>query len=87
MYPEDGATWKRTITIFDVKGVGIRDLVGDALSFLKKSAHVIQEHYVERSKVIIICNVPLFFSVIFKMIRPLINERTLKKIRLVKSGR
>lgn len=40
---------KKTITVFDVGGVGIRDLAGDAFDFLRRSIHLISEHYPERS--------------------------------------
>ena len=39
-------------------GVGIRDLAGDAFDFLRKSSSLIQEHYPERSAVIMIVNAP-----------------------------
>ena len=40
---------KKTITVFDVGGVGIRDLAGDAFDFLRRSIHLISEHSPERS--------------------------------------
>jgi hypothetical protein len=52
--------------VFDVQGVGVGDLVGDALAFLRRSAHLIQEHYPERSRVIMIVNAPSWFSLIWK---------------------
>lgn len=69
--------------MFDVQGVGVGDLVGDALAFLRRSAHLIQEHYPERSKVILIVNAPGWFSFLWKVIKPMVNERTQKKIRIV----
>jgi hypothetical protein len=65
-------------------GVGIRDLAGDAFDFLRRSSHLIQEHYPERCRVIIIANAPGWFAVLWKMIWPLINENTQKKIRITK---
>ncbi len=38
--------------------MGIRDLAGDAFEFLRKSSSLIQEHYPERSVVIMIVNAP-----------------------------
>lgn len=40
---------KKTITVFSVEGVGIRDLAGEAFDFLRRSIHLISEHYPERS--------------------------------------
>ena len=56
----------RTITVFDVQGVGIRDLAGDAFDFLRRSAHLIQEHYPERGKVIMIVNSPGWFRCVYR---------------------
>lgn len=42
-----------------------------------------QEHYPERCRVIIIANTPGWFNFIWKMIRPMVNETTQKKIRIV----
>lgn len=47
-------------------GVGIRDLAGDAFDFLRKSSSLIQEHYPERSAVIMIVNAPSWFSFLWK---------------------
>ena len=111
----------KTITVFDVEGVGIRDLAGVAFEFLRRSSSLIQEHYpgqsdipspvlpvaflytyfnvhalcslcclyisTERSKVIMIVNAPSWFSFLWKMIRPMVNERTQKKVKICKSGK
>ena len=117
-------TYDPTRQVFDVQGVGVGDLVGDALAFLRRAAHLIQEHYVERSKVglvwfglvwfglvgvsglfmcgwrpnpgrgarppltalpqvIIIANCPSWFSLIWRIIKPLVNERTRRKVKIV----
>ena len=43
LHPSETA---KTITVFDVKGVGLGDLVGDAFHFLKRSAHLIAGGFV-----------------------------------------
>jgi len=77
----------KTITVFDVQGVGIKEVAGEPFEFIRKASHIMQEHYPERCKVIMIVNTPGWFSFVWKMIRPLVNETTQKKIRIVRSGK
>jgi hypothetical protein len=58
------------VWIDDHSGVGIRDLAGDAFEFLRKSSSLIQEHYPERSVVIMIVNAPSWFSFLWKSAYP-----------------
>lgn len=40
-----------------------------------------------RSLVIMIVNAPSWFCFLWKIIRPMVNERTQKKIKIVKAGK
>ena len=73
----------RVLTIFDVEGVAISDLAGDAKQFLTRSMALVQAHYPERSLKILIVNAPGWFSIIWKAIRGWINEETRKKISIL----
>jgi hypothetical protein len=55
------------VSILDVAHVGIMDLRGDALEFLKAASRVVQQHYVERSYKMFILNAPAWFSVLWKV--------------------
>ena len=55
------------ISILDVENVGIMDLRGDALEFLKAASKVVQLHYVERSHKMFILNAPSWFNVLWKV--------------------
>ncbi|CAM9899904.1 unnamed protein product, partial [Discosporangium mesarthrocarpum] len=77
----------QTVTVFDVEGLGMRDLAGDTLAFAKKAMYVIQEHYVERSHKMFIINAPSFFGVIWRVLRPLVNERTQAKVNILSANR
>ncbi|GMH67582.1 hypothetical protein TrRE_jg11909 [Triparma retinervis] len=41
----------RTITVFDVEGVGVGDVKGVVLEFIKETTAIMQAHYPERSQV------------------------------------
>jgi len=77
----------KTVTVFDVSGVGLGDLKGDTLSFVKKSTALMQDHYPERAQIVVIVNAPSWFSFLYALLQPLINERTQKKVKIYsKSG-
>ena len=41
----------KTITVFDVNGVGVGDVKGKVLEFIKETTAIMQAHYPERSQV------------------------------------
>jgi hypothetical protein len=49
---------------------------------LKFISNLSQSHYPERASVIAVVNAPSWFSIFFRLIKPLINENTQKKIRV-----
>lgn len=71
------------ITVLDIEKVGMYDLAGDSLTFLKRTIAFANHHYPERSLVIYIVNAPGFFSFIYRMVKSLIHENTQKKIRIL----
>lgn len=75
------------VTILDVDNVGMSDLRGDALTFLKAASKIIQQHYVERSYKMFIVNAPGWFSILWKVIAPLLNENTRRKISILGRGK
>ena len=75
----------KSITVLDVGGVSVGDLVGDPLDFLKESSKLIQDHYVERSQKIFVVNASYMFSWLWRMVQPMINENTRQKISILSS--
>eukprot|EP00903_Cladosiphon_okamuranus_P008970 g8582.t1 len=73
----------QAVTVLDVHGLGMRDLAGEALGFVKKATAIVQDHYVERSNRMFIVNAPSYFSMIWRVIRPMLNERTQAKIGII----
>lgn len=73
----------RVVTVLDIRGVSVYDLMGDALEFLKLTSKTIQLHYVERCSHMYIVNAPMFFNLVWKVVAPLLHENTRRKIRIL----
>ncbi|CAM9560598.1 unnamed protein product, partial [Phaeothamnion confervicola] len=71
------------VTVLDVSGLGMADMGGEAFGFMKQATKIIQEHYVERSNKLFVVNAPSYFSLVWKGIRPMLNENTQAKITIL----
>mmetsp|Transcript_6269 Transcript_6269/g.6476 ORF Transcript_6269/g.6476 Transcript_6269/m.6476 type:complete len:809 (+) Transcript_6269:2-2428(+) len=71
------------VTVLDVQGVGVADLMGDALEFIKEASKVVQSHYVERCHKMFIVNAPFFFNMLWRIISPMLHENTRRKITIL----
>jgi len=68
------------VTVLDLEGIGMRDMIGgSAMSFVKSVSKLLQAHYPVRSAKIVVINVPSWFNMIWKVVKPLLHERTIKK--------
>ena len=72
----------KIFNVVDVSNFKLTDFKGDKLEILKFVSNISQDHYPERASVIAIINAPSWFSLFFRMIKPMINENTQKKIRV-----
>ncbi len=70
----------RTITVLDVKGIGIFDFAGEVVDFVKKCSKFTGEHYPERSFRIFIINVPRWFMTVYNIAKAWVAPETLQKI-------
>ncbi|OQS05162.1 peroxisomal multifunctional enzyme [Thraustotheca clavata] len=73
----------KMLIILDARGLGMRDLAGEALEFVKNCTSVMQKHYPQQSFKIFLVNVPSWFGMIWKCIKPLLNETTRAKTFIV----
>mmetsp|Transcript_17866 Transcript_17866/g.32978 ORF Transcript_17866/g.32978 Transcript_17866/m.32978 type:complete len:912 (+) Transcript_17866:61-2796(+) len=76
----------RAVSILDLEGIGVWDFAGDVIDFVKKTIALSGEHYPERAHRIYIVNAPRFFTGIWSMIKPMLDEATKKKIGLYRSN-
>ncbi|EGZ26143.1 hypothetical protein PHYSODRAFT_479932 [Phytophthora sojae] len=81
--PDDSG---RSITVLDVTGIGMYDLGGEVLDFIKRASAFTGAHYPERSAHIFIINIPGWFNMIWRMVKPLIDPVTREKVHMLKGS-
>jgi len=79
---EDG----KSIYVIDLDGIGFRDFAGEVVDFVKKASSFTAAHYPERSGSIFVINVPSWFSVIWNVVKPMVDDVTKQKITIMKYG-
>lgn len=73
----------QVVSILDVENVRISDMMGDVLEFVKVASKTIQNHYVDRAHKMFIINAPFFFNMLWRVVAPMLNENTRKKITIL----
>lgn len=76
----------KSIYVIDLEGMGIRDFAGEVVDFVKKASSFTAAHYPERSGSIYVINVPSWFSVIWNVVKPMVDDVTKKKIKIMRYG-
>lgn len=76
----------RSIYIIDLDGIRMRDFFGETVDFVKKAAGFSAQHYPERAGTVFVINVPSWFKLIWQVVRPIIDEGTLKKIFILRGA-
>ncbi|KAL3908495.1 MAG: hypothetical protein SGILL_008458 [Bacillariaceae sp.] len=74
----------RSITVLDLEGMGMRDFVGECVEYVKMCSTFTGQHYPERAGHVIVVNVPRWFSMIWNVVKPMVDEVTLQKISIVR---
>lgn len=74
----------RSIYIIDLDGMRLGDFVGEPVDFVRKASEFSNRHYPERCGVVFVINVPIWFSVIWKVVSKFADEVTLKKIFILR---
>lgn len=80
---EDG----KSIYVIDLEGIGFRDFAGEVVDFVKRASSFTGDHYPERSGSIFVINVPSWFSVIWNVVKPMVDDVTKKKITILRYGK
>ena len=75
----------KCISIIDMENLKMNSIIygGDTLDFVKKMVGIANLHYPERSLVMFVINAPSWFSMLWKMIKPMIHPNTQKKIKIL----
>ncbi|RLN62426.1 hypothetical protein BBJ29_004700 [Phytophthora kernoviae] len=69
--------------ILDARGIGMRDMGGEGFEFIRRCLGIMQRHYPQRSFKIFIVNVPSWFGMAWKGVKPLLNEATRAKTNIL----
>jgi len=70
----------RVTLVMDLKGVSFADVTGEVVNFAKMAVGLTSTHYPARSCRMLIVFVPGWFNLIFRFIKPMLNEDTKRKI-------
>ncbi len=76
----------KSIYVIDLDRLGFRDFAGEVVEFVKKASQFTGDHYPERSGSIFIINVPSWFSVIWNVVKPMVDDVTKAKIKILRYG-
>lgn len=74
----------KSIYVIDLAGIRLRDFAGEVIKFVKSAASFTSRHYPERSGTIFVVNAPIWFNVIWKVVKPIIDPVTVEKVRVVR---
>ncbi|KAK9813592.1 hypothetical protein WJX73_009044 [Symbiochloris irregularis] len=75
----------RSLWLIDLKGMGMTDMGSDAFNFGKNLAIMIGQNFPERVSRIFVVHVPGFFSLLWRIVEPMLSPNTRRKIRLLRS--
>ena len=75
-----------SIYVIDLEGLSMLDFVGDAVSFVRRAVRSTSLHYPERAGCVYVVNAPSWFGAIWTVVKPLLDEVTLKKIWVLRRG-
>ena len=75
----------RSITILDLAGIRLTDFAGECIDYVRKASAFTGAHYPERAGHVFIINVPSWFKIIWNVVKPMLDEVTLKKISILRS--
>lgn len=79
----EGDEAAKSISVIDVGTVKMGDLAGDNFTYVSTTIGYANAHYPERSYVIYIVNAPMWFSYLWKMLKPMVHENTQNKVRIL----
>jgi len=74
-------------SIIDLKGLRWSNVFsGEQIEFLKQFVSMMSDHYPQRSHKTLIINAPKWFSHVYKVVKPMLREKTREKIDIFSVG-
>jgi hypothetical protein len=74
----------RSITVVDLEGMRIMDFVGECVEYVKSCSDFTGQHFPERAGFVLVINVPGWFQMIWNVVKPMVDEVTLRKINILR---
>ncbi len=74
----------RSITVLDLEGMRMRDFVGECIEYVRRCSEFTGQHFPERAGYVFVINVPGWFAMIWNVVKPMVDEVTLKKINILR---
>jgi len=84
--PERDGPRSYQCVLFDVDGLQLAQCRGVRYQFVKACAKIAREHYPERVSRVVICNAPQWFQVVWKVVKPWVDPKTVAKVSIVRAG-
>jgi hypothetical protein len=73
----------RLVSIFDLSGLGVSVLHKGMMDVIKRMLKVTQDYYPETMDQCFVINAPTVFSACWAVVKPLLAERTVKKVKIL----
>uniref|UniRef100_A0A7S2U9B8 CRAL-TRIO domain-containing protein n=1 Tax=Attheya septentrionalis TaxID=420275 RepID=A0A7S2U9B8_9STRA len=80
----DTSETARSTYVIDLQGIKLMDFAGEVIDFVKKASKFTGQHYPEKAGYVMVINVPAWFKLIWKVVKPMVDEATLKKIYILR---
>jgi hypothetical protein len=77
---------QQSISVIDLNGIKVTDFVGYVAEITRKLTSTFSYYYPERSACVLIVNVPLWFNVIWAVIKNFVDEGSLQRVKIVGGG-
>lgn len=74
----------RSITVLDLEGMRMMDFVGECVEYVRRCSEFTGQHYPERAGFVYVINVPGWFAMVWNVVKPWVDEVTLKKINILR---
>eukprot|EP00934_Nitzschia_sp_Nitz4_P007769 Nitzschia sp. Nitz4//scaffold47_size129522//112524//113774//NITZ4_003568-RA/size129522-processed-gene-0.175-mRNA-1//-1//CDS//3329552851//7759//frame0 len=74
---------QQSITVLDLEGMRFMDFVGECVEYVKSCSAFTGQHYPERAGHVFVIHTPGWFNMIWKVVKPMVDEVTLKKITIL----
>lgn len=77
----------KSITVVDLDGMRMMDFVGECVEYVRSCSDFTGQHFPERAGFVLVINAPGWFAMIWNVVKPMVDEVTLKKINILRGNK